>query len=289
MRLTERLRALLPRPAPPGASALHALADWGGRLAAGQAPGPVPASGDPAVDALARHLADLAGQIEGYRAGLRRYARAVRDSQEEERRRIARELHDGTLQSLLAVVRRLEFYAQAEPDPAPRARLAELLHMVSDAAAGVRLISRDLRPPILEDLGLEPALRMLVAAAREGEGAVPHASLHVQGEAERLEPSVELALFRIAQEALANIRRHARATGLELRLMVEPAAVTLEVHDDGLGFEVPESLAGLAAHGHFGLLGMQERAWAAGGALEVAATPGLGTRLRVRIPLDRRR
>ena len=286
MRPLVRLRARLLRSGRAGrARPVQALADWARRLAAGERVEPPAASGDPAVEALADHLSGLAAQIDGYRAGLRRYARALRDSQEEERRRIARELHDDTLQGLLAVARRLELHLGGEADPMPRARLEELQRMVSETADGVRLISRDLRPLILEDLGLEPALRMLVAAAREGEGAVPHADLRVEGEAGRLEPSVELALFRIAQEALANIRRHAHATGLEVRLRVEPAAVTLDVHDDGVGFETPAALAGLAASGHFGLVGMQERAWAAGGTLEVTTAPGHGCRLRAHIPL----
>ena len=286
MRPLVRLRALLLRSGRAGrARPVEALADWAGRLAAGERVGPPSARGDPAVEALAEHLTALAAQIEGYRAGLRRYARALRDSQEEERRRIARELHDDTLQGLLAVARHLELHLAGEADPMPRARLEELQRMVSETADGVRQISRDLRPLILEDLGLAPALQMLVAAAREGEGAVPHADLRVEGEAGRLDPSLELALYRIVQEALTNIRRHAHATGLVVRLRLEPAAVTLDVHDDGIGFEAPAALAGLAAGGHFGLVGMQERAWAAGGTLELITAPGHGARLHVHIPV----
>ena len=121
-------------------------------------------------------------------------------------------------------------------------------------------------------------------AAHEGVGAVPQADLNVSGEPAPLTPKQELSLYRIVQEALTNIRKHAHATGVRVDLSFQPDNVQLQVVDDGQGFEVPDSLMALAQGSHFGLLGMQERAWAVGASLSIKSAPGHGARLQVVMP-----
>lgn len=261
------------------AGPVRLLAAQSGRLASGEAVEPLAESGILEIDALERAFAKMAVQIASYRAGLRRYVGAITDSQEEERRRLARDLHDETVQSLLAIARRLELYQASETDPRRRTRLDELQTMVADTLAGVRRISRDLRPLALEDLGLVPALRALVLGAHHDGGSRPRIRFEVSGTALGLAPEQELALYRITQEALANVFKHAQALQVRVELAFDERQARLEVSDDGIGFNPPASLADLAQQNHFGLMSMQERAWAAGGTLRIESAPGQGTRL----------
>ncbi len=265
------------------------LVDQTVRLAAGENVEPIPIYGVDEIDTLERAFNQMTTQIDSYRAGLRRYVEALTQSQEDEGRRIARELHDETVQSLLTIARRVELYQASETDPARLAQLAELQTMVTDAMQGVRQISRDLRPLILEDLGLIPALRTLIQAARDGDGAVPHVRLEVCGQPVALGAEQELALYRITQEALTNVRKHARAIGVRVDLSFESTRVRLEISDDGQGFEVPHFLTELAQRDSFGLMGIQERVWAIGGSLTLESAPGEGTRLSVTISMESRR
>jgi len=228
----------------------------------------------------------MGAQISAYRVGLRRYVGAVTKSQEEERLRIARELHDDTIQSLLALSRRLELFQSSESNMERQERIAELQDMVTRTQVGVRQISRDLRPLMLEDMGLIPALQTLVRAARLGDRAIPHAKFETIGQQFPISPELELALYRITQEALTNIRRHADATRVMVELSFGFGVIKLEVVDDGKGFEEPWSLTDFAEHDHFGLLGIQERVWAVGGSLTIHSSPGQGTSLIVTIPVS---
>jgi signal transduction histidine kinase len=139
----------------------------------------------------------------------------------------------------------------------------------------------------LEDLGLIPALRMLVRAMREDVGAVPHARFEVSGQPMSLKAERELALYRITQEALTNIRKHAHATGVRVDLIFDDSTVRLNISDDGRGFEMPNSLNEFAQRGSFGLMGIQERVWAVGGTLSINSTPGHGTRLSVTMRIEK--
>ncbi len=260
------------------------LADQTSRLAAGAAVEPIPQNHVAEINSLSRDFNRMAAQIAAYRAGLRSYVGAITHSQEEERRRLSRDLHDDTVQSLLAIVRRLELHQACETDLQRLQELADLRKMVDDTLQSVRLISRDLRPMALDDLGLIPALQALVHAARDGEGGVPDAEFNLVGRPTPLTTEQELALYRIAQEALTNIRKHAHATGLRIDLSYEPEHVRLEVTDDGQGFTVPDSVITLAQGNHFGLMGMQERAWSVGATLTVESQPGRGTHLQVTMP-----
>lgn len=262
------------------------LAAQTARLAAGHEVEPLPDTGIVEVDQLETAFAQMARQIAAYRAGLRRYVGALTTAREEEQQRLARELHDDTIQSLLALLRRIELYQANTADSAHRTRLGELKDMVADTLQGVRQISRDLRPLALEDLGLSPALRALVQGWSEEYPIASPVRFQLAGSETLLSQDQEMAVYRITQEALANIRKHARASQVQVQLAFEPDQVSLEVRDNGVGFEVPAALAELAQRGHFGLMGMQERAWAAGGHLALESVPGTGTRLRVTLPLN---
>jgi len=256
------------------------------KLAKGEKIEPIEQSGIDEIDALGRAFMKMGAQISAYRVGLRRYVGAITKSQEEERLRIARELHDDTIQSLLALSRRLELYQSSENSPERREQLAELQDMATRTQVGVRQISRDLRPLMLEDMGLIPALQTLVRAARLGEGAIPHAKFETTGQQFPMSPELELALYRITQEALTNIRKHADATRIKVELCFGFGVVKLEVIDDGKGFEEPWSLTDFAQLDHFGLLGIQERVWGAGGSLSIHSSPDQGTSLIVTIPVS---
>jgi signal transduction histidine kinase len=256
------------------------------RLAAGKTIEPIQASRIAEVDTLGRAFSRMARQIETYRAGLRRYVGAITNSQEDERRRISRELHDETVQSLMAIGRRIELYEASEQDPGRLAQLSELHTMMDETVNSVRQISRDLRPLILDDLGIVPALRTLVRGVREGDDAVPDAKLEINGTPIQLSSEQELAVYRITQETLNNVRKHAHATHVEVCLTFDVDTIRLKVTDDGRGFSLPSSLAELAEAGHFGLMGIQERVWAAGGTLTIDSQPGQGTRISATIPVE---
>ena len=265
---------------------IQSLQDSTEKLAKGENIESIKESAIDEIDALGRAFIKMGAQISAYRVGLRRYVGAVTKSQEEERLRIARELHDDTIQNLLALSRRLELYQSSESNMERREQIAELQDMVTRIQVGVRQISRDLRPLMLEDMGLIPALQNLVRAVRRGDGAIPQAKFKTTGQQFPMDPEHDLALYRITQEALTNIRRHAQATGVMVELSFGSEVIKLEVGDDGQGFEEPWSLTDFAQHDHFGLLGIQERVWAVGGSLSIQSSPGRGTRLIVTIPVS---
>jgi signal transduction histidine kinase len=158
-------------------------------------------------------------------------------------------------------------------------RLATMQQMAEQIVADLRRLTRDLRPIYLEDLGLVPALEMLGHDMRQATGL--SIVFEKRGKERRLPPNVELALYRIAQEGLSNVVRHAKANQANVSLQFTEQEVALTVKDDGVGFVVPESPAEMAPAGHFGLLGVQERAESIGARLEIESAPGQGTRLQV--------
>jgi signal transduction histidine kinase len=213
---------------------------------------------------------------------LRLSARAREDAAAAERARLARELHDDTAQQLVAIARRLDLLGSALPD-SPLVDQVEQIHaLVDQALRNVRRISRDLRPAVLEDLGLIAALEAIVADAQRTGG--PTVELRVEGPTRPLPARLELALYRIAQQALANSLAHATASRVAIELRFDADGVLLEVRDDGRGFAVPTNLAELEKGGGLGVVGMRERANEVGGRLEIEAAPGAGTVVRVGAP-----
>ncbi len=207
-------------------------------------------------------------------------------AQERERQRIARELHDGTGQTLTALG--LGFAAASEnvqhnPDLAS-AQLAELKVMSTQALQELRDLIRDLRPSILDDLGLVPALKSQVQSFTERTGV--RAELVLNGRRQRVQPEIETIVFRIAQEALTNVAKHAHANQVTVQIGFAEKVLNLEVRDDGQGF-VPHTVFEASGGNHqaWGLLGMQERVALVGGACVVHSEPGQGTAVEVSIPI----
>lgn len=217
---------------------------------------------------------------------LRRYIAVITRAQEEERRRLARELHDETIQDLIVLDQRVQMLQMQPPESrqALREALVDLRRSLQETVARVRRLTRGLRPVYLEDLGLVPALEMLVRDACEQTGL--DIELDLVGDPCRLPPEAELTVYRIVQESLANVARHARARHAWVRVAFDDGhRLRVEVQDDGVGFEPPERPSDLSARGHFGIMGMYERAEAVGGRLGVESRPGAGTTVRLELPL----
>ena len=218
---------------------------------------------------------------------MRFYVRQITRAQEDERQRIARDLHDDTIQALIAFSRRLEVLLPSSREGSERLpattlqRIRELRDQMDEVIKGVRRFSQALRPSVLDDLGLLPALEGLVSLT-EREGI--QTRFQVLGEKRRFSPEAELTLFRIAQEALNNVRKHAHATSVVVTVEFTDGAVQLTLQDNGKGFSPPALTGDLAASGKLGLVGMYERARLLGGSLEVQSKAGLGTRVTVNVP-----
>jgi PAS domain S-box-containing protein len=197
---------------------------------------------------------------------------------EEERLRLARELHDGPVQDLLAV----RYQLLTRPDrPAPPAIRERLLDVIGQ----LRGIIGELRPAGLDDFGLLTALEEYAAQLRRDlEPGGPTILLNLDPGGQTLPSTVATCLFHVAQEALRNALTHARADQIRLTLGLDSGTVTVRVADDGTGFVVPPRLAALARRQHFGLIGLAERVEWAGGQLTIASAPGAGTIVTIQLP-----
>ncbi len=204
-------------------------------------------------------------------------------AQEEERRRVAREIHDGPAQALANIVLRAEFCEQLlmrEPERV-REELRRLKEMVRSSLKDIRKIIFDLRPMALDDLGLVEALRRFLIDFQERYG-LP-VDFRFYGKERRFDPNFEVGLFRIIQEALNNVVKHAEATQVEVRLELREDKVIAVVRDNGRGFD-KEKVEGEGDH--FGLLNMQERVRLLEGEIEFKTAPGKGTEVKVLIPVE---
>ena len=200
-------------------------------------------------------LRDVSLQVERQQL-LEGYGEKTLAAREEERRRIARELHDGPLQSVVLLWRRLDGLDVADPDLP--AALASARATAETVGAELRRFSRDLRPSLLDDLGLDAALRAEAASFESRTGVRGRYSS--RGEVHALDAREQLAIFRICQEALHNVERHARASSVSVRLSVSSARAELVVEDDGAGMANAPDPAELVRQGKLGVVGMQERA-----------------------------
>ena len=208
---------------------------------------------------------------------LEELSRRLLTAQEEERGRIARELHDEIGQVLTAVRLNLKVVERHSRSASAREAIADCLATVETGIERVRNLSIDLRPPMLDDLGLAAALRWLV------ERQPLPVSLAIDASVGEPPPTVSLACYRVVQEALTNVGRHAGATGVRVGLERSTSDLLLTVADDGRGFDPATSPGG----GGFGLRGMSERVGLAGGRLEIVSAPGAGTTLRATFPWPR--
>ena len=203
--------------------------------------------------------------------------RRVVEAQERERRRIARELHDDTGQALTSVLIGLRLAEDSDDLEGVRATLRDLRETVTASIRDLRSLAVELRPTALDDFGLEPALERLVDTFGRRTGLV--IDLHVSGLEVRLGEDIETALYRVVQESLTNVAKHAGATRATVRVDGHDHVVDLAIEDDGRGFEVSGPALGL------GLISMRERAELVGGSLRVESTPGQGTTLAVEVPM----
>lgn len=241
-----------------------------------------PVGGIAEIRRLQSELIHMARKVRAAQRNLHSYIGAITAGQEEERRRLARELHDDTIQSLIALKQRVQLAQLATKNGSTDATLTEVVSLTEQAIENVRRQTRALRPIYLEDLGLVTALEMLTRETSQTVGIPVEFQRH--GIEKRLSPNVELALYRIAQEALNNVSRHAQASQASLNITFNPQEIVMQVSDNGIGFEVPNSPAEFAPSGHFGLLGLYERAELIGAKLEIHSAPGQGTRVTVHLP-----
>lgn len=238
-----------------------------------------PIHGIAEIDRLRVRLHQMMEQLQSGQERERAYQNALTDSQEHERMRIAREIHDDTIQSLILVTHHLEratSAANTEQDGLP-VHLKNARNQLLNTIDRLRSLIANLRPTILDEMGLVMAVEALCET---------HAALDFQvvGNACELQPAQELALFRTAQEAIHNAERHAQASQINAMLIYSETEVTLKVSDDGVGFEVPNQLQEFAAKGHYGLLGIRERVRHLGGNLSLTSNMKIGTEIEVRVP-----
>jgi two-component system sensor histidine kinase UhpB len=226
---------------------------------------------DPEVAELTAAFNEMLGRLERER---RDSARRALAAQESERRRIARELHDGVGQVLTAAVLQLD-RAGREARPPASAGVSEARETVRASLEEVRGIAQRLRPEALDDLGLASALAALTNDVSRRTGV--HVERTIAAGVPLLDPEEELVIYRVAQEALTNVVRHAGAPSARLALEVRGGRVELEISDAGAGFESAGAFAGT------GVLGMRERALLIGADLELASAPGKGTAVRLRL------
>jgi len=217
---------------------------------------------------------------------LRYYLQEITRAQEEERRRIARELHDDTTQDLVVLSRQLDSFVISATNHLPTediSYLEGLRQQTERILDGVHRFSQDLRPSVLDDLGIVPALEWLTSdLTNHFEVDI---TLEVRGSERRFPPDTELILFRIAQEALRNIWKHSEASKAWVTVEFGDAKAVLTVKDNGKGFQLPERMGDLAVAGKLGLAGMQERAQLAGGRLTLQSEPSKGTTVIVEVPI----
>jgi two-component system, NarL family, sensor histidine kinase DevS len=243
---------------------------------------PVEISLSPVSEAKGGYVISIVRDLTERRA-LQAFGAGALRAAEEERQRIARELHDDTAQRLAGLMLMLRVAGMTEDAEERDRRLEQVREEIAEAADAVRRIARGLRPPVLDEVGLPAALDSLVRSLRHAHGLDIH--LAIEARAGRLNADSELAMYRIVQEALGNAIRHSNASRVAVTLRVEDHALRAEIEDDGRGFSVerpfPDEGQGL------GLVGMRERARNAGGTLEIESAPGTGTRIRVALPFGR--
>ncbi len=233
------------------------------------------------IGSLRRAMAGMAGHVRRSQVQSSAYADRLADGQEVERKRIARELHDDTLQSLIVINQSIELatnWTYSDPE-----RAKQMLQLAREQAlatvTNLRNLIGGLRPPALEELGLVAALEMEVGATPE-----PPVSVVVEGVQRRLAEAQELALFRAAQEVLHNIHRHSRAAKAEVVVSYRADSVSLAITDDGCGFLPPKQIGDLAQTNHYGLIGLQERIQNLGGTVEIDSAPEAGTKVKIMLP-----
>jgi two-component system sensor histidine kinase UhpB len=238
--------------------------------------------GDPDTDRMIDAFNRMLDDLEASRLRLEELARESLKAQERERQRIARDLHDETAQALASLVVRLKELAAVQATPQAQAQVAELRDLTRRSLEDLRRITLELRPRLLDDLGLVAALEWYTndLAARSS----LEVSFRANGLSQRLPPDLEVALFRVVQEALINVDRHAQASRVEVVLERRDDHVLASVEDDGRGFDLAAVRA--LPGGGLGLFGMEERVTLVGGKLTIDSQPGKGARVWAEVPIN---
>ncbi len=266
---------------------LHELREAVDRVQArpGGAPVSLARDADPDLSRLAAAISSMLERVEGRTVQLRALSERAINAQEEERKRIARGLHDGIGQDLSMLIINLERMEGAALADAPEVQrqLAVARQSATRTLEELRKVVYGLRPTMLDDLGLGPAIRWY--ARSNLEEARIRVKFEVFDETMRLPPELETTLFRIAQEAINNIVHHADAQSVVIRLSREDGHIGLHVEDNGRGFDVAKITGQALRLRRFGLMGIQERAELVGGEVTLDSVPGRGTALHVRVPL----
>ncbi len=233
--------------------------------------------------AFALHKIELEEEHERAQGNLRVYAEQAIMAQEEERKRIAWELHDETAQALASLG--MDIGALVKNKKLSSMQISEGLKTLQTKTEsileGVRALSKALRPPLLEEFGLLAALRGLITELVEQQQI--KVRFDVEGTSRRLSPDTEITMYRVAQEAFSNVKKHAAASECSLVMRYSPRKVVLEIRDNGCGFAIRETSDSLAYSGKLGLVSMQERARRIGGKLSIKSRPGKGTVVRLEL------
>jgi signal transduction histidine kinase len=229
----------------------------------------------------ALHQARLHRQLVARERAHENFVEQVIEAQEIERRRLAGDIHDGISQRLITLSYRLDAASRAVDDPAAMGeQLDKARELVDLTLQEARAAISGLRPPVLDDLGLAGGLASLARS-------IPQIGIDVDLVETRVPDHIELALYRIAQECLQNVVKHAKATSARLSFAVDADTARLEIVDDGVGFDTFENPLGSDEMGGYGLLSMAERAEIVGGRLNIRSRPGAGTTVTATIPLPR--
>jgi PAS domain S-box-containing protein len=241
-----------------------------------------------ALTASERHQRALLSESRRMQRQLRQLSHGVLHAQEQERKRVSRELHDEIAQSVLGINIHLEMLSRAasrEP-AAVKKGIAQTRRLLEDFVEVVHRFSRELRPPVLDDLGLVPALKSYAKDFASQTGIEVEVTAFATPDG--LDGDKRAVLFRVAQEALTNVAKHAHAKHVALSVREDPSVVYMEVADDGRAFDVARSLT-VTKRRRLGVVGMRERVEMVGGSFSIESTRGIGTRVRARIPLAARR
>lgn len=236
---------------------------------------------DEQFDRLAETFNRMLSEHERHAEQMQQLSRQILQAQEEERQRLARELHDEAAQALTSLLVHLRLLERAHEPEKAQQNIQKLRELTAQALEEVRRVALDLRPTILDDLGLGPALEWRVDEFTQASGV--QAKIQIEGLERRLPREIELVFYRVGQETLNNIARHAQAKHVSVSLHRANSTISLEVIDDGVGF-TPTSLPTYTPRG-LGLLGMRERLAMIDGTLALESAPGNGTRVLASAPL----
>jgi signal transduction histidine kinase len=235
--------------------------------------------------AAAIHNLDMFDQVRASHLRAQDLAKSILSTQEKERRLIARELHDEFGQELTSVQLGLQSIARSLRHSSTHTRLNDIMGIIEHVMEQMRNLSRALRPAMLDDFGLVPALEWF--AEQQVKRAGLESEIIADQIQERLPEEIETVCFRVAQEAITNVLRHAHAKRIVVRISLGYEQLELVIQDDGIGFELPEAMKSVSQGHSLGLLSMQERVELIGGQMQIITAPREGTRIQVSIPIHR--